>query len=66
MQDKQNAIDHLKNHQKYPASKADLVKECDELSDFSDDDKEWFMQHLEDKTYKSADEVIGVLGLMGE
>ena len=66
MQDNQNAIDHLKNHQKYPAIKADLIKECDNLSDFSDEDKEWFKEHLQDKTYKSADEVIEVLGLIEE
>ncbi len=66
MQNKQNAIDHLKTHQKYPATKADLMKECDDLSDFSDEDKEWFKMHLMDKTYKSADEVIETLGLMEE
>ncbi len=64
MQNKQNAIDHLKNHQKYPATKADLVKECDDLSDFSDVDKKWFKEHLMDKTYGSADEVMKTLNLM--
>ena len=63
MQDKRNAIDHLKNHQKYPASKEELEMECDDLSDFSDEDKKWFKEHLLAKTYKSADEVIEVLGL---
>ena len=66
MQDKQNAIDHLKNHQKYPATKADLVKECDNLSDFSDEDKKWFREHLMDKTYESADMVMQELNLMEE
>jgi len=64
MQEKKNAIEHLKNHQKYPATKEDLVKECDDLSDFSDEDKKWFEEHLMEKTYKSADEVMQVLGLM--
>ena len=66
MQDSKNAIDHLKNHQKYPASKADLEAECDGLTDFSNEDKEWFKMHLIDKTYKSADEVIKTLGLMAD
>ena len=64
MQDTQNAIDHLKNHSKFPATKAELIQECDDLSDFSDEDKNWFKQHLMDKTYKSADEVMETLGLM--
>jgi hypothetical protein len=66
MMDEKNAIEHLKKHQMYPATKADLIKECDGLSDFSDEDKEWFKKHLMDKTYKSADEVIKTLGLMAE
>lgn len=62
MQNKSGAIDHLKNHQKYPASKADLVAECDNLSDFSEEDKKEFAQGLPSKTYNSADEVVQALG----
>lgn len=63
VQNTKAAIDHLKNHQTYPATKEELVKECNELSDFSDDDKAWFMKNLREGTYKSADDVIGALGL---
>jgi len=63
MKDTVNAIGHLKNHQKYPATREDLIKECDGLSDFSNEDKNWFKSHLMDKTYNSADEVIKELGL---
>lgn len=63
MKDIQNAIDHLKSHQSYPATKANLVAECDNLSDFSAEDKAWFAEHLEDKTYNSAEEVMQTLGL---
>lgn len=63
MKDKKNAIDHLKNHQKYPATRGELIKECDDLSDFSEEDKKWFQAHLADKTYDSADQVIMELGL---
>ena len=66
MKDNKNAMDHLKNHQSYPATKEDLVKECNGLSDFSDEDKEWFKTHLMDKTYKSANEVMEVLGMMAD
>lgn len=63
MQNIKAAMDHLKNHQTYPATKDDLVKECNELSDFSAEDKDWFMKNLPEGTYKSADDVIGALGL---
>lgn len=63
MKDTKNAIDHLKDHQKYPATKEELVKECNSLSDFSKKDKEWFEQHLEDRNYTSANDVIKTLGL---
>lgn len=63
MQNKDGAIDHLKNHQKYPATKEDLAKECDNLSDFSEDDKKWFLENLPEGTYNSADEVITALGM---
>ncbi len=66
MQNVQGTIDHLKNHQTYPASYAQLIKECDDLSDFSDKDKKWFKKNLVKKTYKSADEVITALGLMAD
>lgn len=63
MQNVQNAKDHLKNHQKYPATKAELVAECDNLSDFSEEDKKEFTSKLPGGTYNSADEVIQALGL---
>jgi hypothetical protein len=63
MPDAANIISHLTEHQKYPATKADLVKECDNLSDFSDEDKKWFKETLPEKNYESADQVIAALGL---
>ena len=63
MQNVQGTTDHLKNHQKFPATKAELVAECDGLSDFSDEDKKEFAAKLPDRTYNSAEEVMKVLGL---
>lgn len=63
MQNTGNTKDHLKNHQKYPATKAELVAECDGLSDFSEEDKKEFASKLPGGTYNSADEVIQALGL---
>lgn len=61
--DEKKIMDHLMSHQKYPASKADLVAECDNLSDFSEKDKDWFKSTLPDGTYKSAQEVAMALGM---
>jgi len=63
MQNAQGTIDHLKTHQKYPATKAELVTECDNLSDFSEEDKKEFTQKLPEGTYNSAEEVTKALGL---
>ena len=63
MKDKANAISHLKTHQAYPATRDQLVAECDNLYDFSLEDKEWFKANLPEGTYKSAEEVIKVLEL---
>lgn len=63
MQNKDGAIDHLKNHQKYPATKAELLAECDGLTDFSAKDKTWFTENLKEGTYDTADDVIKALGM---
>lgn len=64
MQNMQGVMDHLKTHQKYPATKAQLVAECNNLSDFSDDDKKKFAEKLPDGTYNSAEGVMKALGDM--
>lgn len=61
MHNTQGTIDHLRTHQKYPATKAELVEACNKLSDFSDQDKKDFTDKLPDRTYNSADEVIKAL-----
>lgn len=63
MQNTGGVRDHLNNHQKYPATKAELVAECDNLSDFSEEDKKDFAAKLPGGTYNSANEVIQALGL---
>lgn len=62
LQNVSGAIAHLKEHQMYPTTKKELVKECNNLSDFSDKDKKWFMDNLPDKTYNSAEDVMTALG----
>ena len=46
MKNIKSAMEHLKTHQTYPATKPELVKTCNELSDFSKEDKTWFEEHL--------------------
>jgi hypothetical protein len=56
--DRQKVTDHLKQHQTYPATRAELLASCQSLVDFSDAEKQWFAAHLPAGTYKSADEVL--------
>lgn len=62
MQDVKKATDHLKNHQDYPATKEELVAACNNLSDFSEEDKRTFEENLPEGVYESAEDVIRALG----
>lgn len=62
LKDIKNAINHLKSHQTFPATKQELVETCNNLSDFSADDKKWFAKNIPDKTYNSVEEVMNTLG----
>ncbi|MEK7556943.1 MAG: DUF2795 domain-containing protein [Patescibacteria group bacterium] len=57
------AKQHLKEHVGYPATKADLVAACNGMSDFTAEDKKWFMDNLPEGTYNSAEEVEKALGM---
>jgi hypothetical protein len=61
--DKAKVVEHLRKHQTYPATKAQLLKACEDLKDFEPGEKEWFTQKLPEKTYKSAEEVEKALGI---
>jgi len=63
MDDIKTVLHHIKEHQEYPATKEEMVAECDNLADFSEEDKKWFTKNLPDGTYNSADEVIKALDL---
>jgi hypothetical protein len=52
---------HLKQHQTYPATRAELLASCKNLMEFNDGEKAWFAAHLPDGTYKSAAEVLKAL-----
>jgi hypothetical protein len=59
--DRKKVVDHLREHQQYPATKAQLVAACSDLADFTAAEKKWFADALPEGTYKSADEVVKVL-----
>ena len=52
---------HLKQHQTYPATRAELLASCKGLSEFNDGEKAWFAAHLPEGTYKSAGAVLKAL-----
>lgn len=62
MKNMAGALDHLMTHQSYPATKAQLVAECDNLSDFDAEDKAEFMNKLPEGMYNSAEDVKKALG----
>ena len=62
MENKQAAMDHMSSHVKYPATKADLVMACNNMSEFSDADKKEFVDTLPEGSYNSAEDVKKALG----
>lgn len=62
MQKTDEVKSHLKEHQKYPATKAELVSSCNNLYHFSEEDKKEFAEKLPDGSYNSAEEVSKALG----
>ncbi|OGK15168.1 hypothetical protein A3H80_02880 [Candidatus Roizmanbacteria bacterium RIFCSPLOWO2_02_FULL_37_19] len=61
---KQKIREHIATHHDgFPTTKAKLVEACNDMSDFSEDDKKWFMDTLPDGDYNSAEEVTTALGL---
>ena len=59
----QRSVEHLREHQDYPATKADLVAACNNLSDFAAADKKWFSDNLPEGAYKSAEDVMKALAM---
>ena len=55
--------EHLAKHIKYPATKADILKACNDFSDVTGEDKSSFEAALPEGTYKSADEVVKALSM---
>ncbi|MEM4495618.1 MAG: hypothetical protein QXE96_07485 [Candidatus Caldarchaeum sp.] len=50
------ALGHLKNHVKYPASKSEVIAACNQSSDLPED-REWLARVLPEGCYGSAIDV---------
>ena len=60
---KKEVMSHIDSDVNYPASKDDLVKACNEMSDVPEGDKKWFIDNLPDKTFESPEEVKQALSM---
>lgn len=56
-------VDHVTDHIKYPADKTDLIEACNNLSEFTEEQKRWFERNLPDGIYNSPGSVMKVFGL---
>lgn len=56
--------DHVGMHvDKYPATCSDLVMACNNLHEFSAEEKEWFSKTLPHGTFQSPEEVRKAVGI---
>ena len=63
MDDRQIAIDHLKNHiKKWPAMAEELKAACNNMEDVPETMRKEFLDKLPDGTYNSAEEVMTAVG----
>jgi hypothetical protein len=54
-------LGHLKNHVSYPASRAQVVAACNNMSHIETSNRDWFVKSLPEGNYKSPSEVISAL-----
>jgi hypothetical protein len=54
-------LGHLKHHVQYPSNRSQVVAACNNMSDVSKEDREWFMKSLPEGTYNSPAEVMNAL-----
>lgn len=56
--EKKEAMEHIRNHLQYPATKKQLVEQCNNMEEVPKTDADWLKKALPDRTYKNADEVM--------
>lgn len=55
------ALKHAKRDIRYPVTKDQFMKACNNLSDVPPADKEWLDKNLPDRTYNNPNEVFSAL-----
>ncbi len=55
---KNEELDHFRKDIVYPASKKEIVEACNQMSDVSAEDKEWFEKNMPEWSFRNADLVI--------
>jgi len=66
MHNREEVMRHLTEDQKYPATKEEILAECDNLSDIDEEDKTVFKENLPEGTYQSAGDVMSAIGMKAE
>jgi hypothetical protein len=56
--DHAKAVTHLKQHVKYPATRAEILQACADTPEFTAGERKWCEVNLPEGTYQSADDVI--------
>ena len=56
-------MEHVRSHVSYPATKTQLLQAC-MVGEFPEEVRKMAEMHLQDKTYKTADEVLKDLHMM--
>ena len=51
----------LRDHQTYPASRAELLVTCFGLEDFSPEERKWFIATVPEGKYTSAQQLLAVI-----
>ena len=54
-------LGHLKHHVQYPANRSQVVATCNDMSDVSEENRDWFSKNLPEGTYNSPTEIMSAL-----
>lgn len=57
----QTALDHLKNHIEYPATREEAIAACNNFADVPKAEAEWFANNLPKGKYKNPEELVKTL-----
>ena len=58
---KKMMVEHIRSHNNYPATKAQIEEACNHMEEFNHEQKQMFIKALPNRTYKNANEVMKAL-----